>query len=229
MKMKTIIIIPARGGSVGIPGKNIKELGGKPLINYTVELAMRIAAAEDICVSTDSVEIKNTVEGLGLEVPFLRPAELASNTSGTYEVLLHALDYFKKMGRVYDTVLLLQPTSPFRREHHIREAFAMWNNDLDMVVSVKETKSNPYFTLFEEDNEGYLNHSKIGNFSRRQDCPKVFEYNGAIYIINVNSLLQKPIIEFVKVRKYVMDEYSSLDLDSMLDWKLAELIIDESL
>src|SRR5690606_4404975 len=122
-------------------------------------------------------------------------------------------------------LVLLQPTSPFRTSKQIEEALELYTNDLDMVVSVKETNSNPYFVLKEENKNGFLENSKKGNFKTRQECPKVYELNGAIYIININSLKRMPISEFTKVKKYVMDETSSHDIDTMLDWQLAEQIL----
>lgn len=222
-----LIVIPARGGSKGVPGKNIKPLNGKPLIQYTIEVALQITNKENIIVSTDSPEIKAVVEGLGLPVPFLRPQELATDTAGTYEVLLHALEHYLNSGKNTDKLLLLQPTSPFRTAKHIQEALALYSKDLDMVVSVKETKSNPYYVLKEEDKQGYLQPCKKGEFTRRQDCPKVWELNGAIYVINTDSLKAASISEFKKVKKYEMDPQSSHDIDTWLDWQLAELLIKE--
>lgn len=225
--MKPLIVIPARGGSKGVPRKNIKVLGDKPLIQYTIDAAKGVFDDEFICVSTDDFEIKSVVEQLGLKVPFLRPNELASDTAGTYEVLLHAISYYEAKGYFPDTLILLQPTSPFRTSAHIKEALKLYHESIDMVVSVKETKANPYYILFEEDRNGYLKKTKEANFTRRQDCPKVWEYNGAIYIINVKALKEKTISQFTKVCKFEMDETSSHDIDTLLDWKIAEIILQD--
>lgn len=226
--MKILVIIPARGGSKGIPHKNIKPLAGKPLIHYTIDVARQIVANEDICVSTDDPEIIQCVEDYGLKVPFVRPSELATDTAGTYEVLLHALNYYEQQGKTYDVVILLQNTSPFRTSEQVKEALALYNSNLDMVVSVKECSANPYYCVFEEDKEGFLNISKgDGSITRRQDAPKVYEYNGAIYVINPKSLKEMPLYKFTKRIKYVMDEKSSLDLDTMNDWQMAELLISK--
>lgn len=228
--MKTLVVIPARGGSKGIPHKNIKPLGGKPLICYAIDNARSVADAEDICVSTDDPEIVRTVEEYGLKVPFVRPASLASDTAGTYGVLLHALDFYEKQGKRYDAVLLLQPTSPFRRNEDIRGAMDKYDSDVDMVVSVKPASSNPYYNCFEENSSGYLCHSKgDGRYVRRQDAPEAWEYNGAVYVINPESLKKSPLSEFKKIRKHVMDDIHSLDLDTPLDWKIAELLLAENL
>lgn len=227
--MKPLVIIPARGGSKGIPHKNIKPLAGKPLIYYTIDVARQIVPDKDICVSTDNLEIIRCVEDYGLKVPFVRPAKLASDTAGTYEVLLHALDFFEKKGEVYDTVILLQNTSPFRTAEHVMEAMKLYTNEIDMVVSVKECTANPYYCVFEDDKYGYLHISKgDGKITRRQDAPKVYEYNGAIYIINSDSLKRMSLGKFTKRVKYVMDDIHSVDLDNMIDWKFAEMIVKEN-
>jgi N-acylneuraminate cytidylyltransferase len=223
--LKPLVIIPARGGSKGVPKKNIKLLKGTPLIHYTINAARELFNDSCICVSTDSEDIKQVANEVGLEVPFLRPDELAADTSGSYEVILHAIEYYEKEGYNPDTLILLQPTSPFRTSVQIEEALKLYSNEIDMVVSVKETKSNPYYILFEEDQNGFLRKSKESNFTRRQDCPKVWEYNGAIYIINVASLKKGTIGDFKKVIKYEMDEFSSHDIDTPLDWDFAEILI----
>lgn len=226
--MKTLVVIPARGGSKGVPGKNIKMLDSKPLIQYTIDAAKSVFIDNEIIVSTDSESIKDVVTKYGTDVPFLRPKNLATDNSGTYEVLLNAIEYMESKEVFNDVLVLLQPTSPFRTGKHIKEALDMFNYDLDMVVSVKETSSNPYYVLKEENKLGFLENSKIGKFKTRQECPKVWELNGAIYIININSLKKNPMNEFTKVKKYVMDETSSHDIDTMLDWSIAELLIKKN-
>lgn len=227
--MKPLVIIPARGGSKGIPHKNIKLLGGKPLICRAIGNARSVAPDSDICVSTDDSEIIQVVEDYGLKVPFIRPAELAADNSGTYEVLLHALSFYEQQGRTYDTIILLQPTSPFRRDEDISEALKLYSPDIDMVVSVTEARANPYYNCFETDSDGFLHVSKgDGKYIRRQDAPKAWEYNGAIYIINPQSLKRKSLGEFKRRRMYEMDELHSLDLDTPLDWRIAELLIAEN-
>ncbi|MES2837163.1 MAG: acylneuraminate cytidylyltransferase family protein [Bacteroidota bacterium] len=225
--MKTLFVIPARGGSKGVIKKNSKVLGNKPLIAYSIELARLFANDIDICVSTDDEEIIELVSNTyKLNIPFKRPIELATDTSSTYDVLLHAVDYYLKQGIKYDALVLLQPTSPFRTKKNIEDALNLFSvNNIDMVVSVKESKANPYFNLFEENNDGFLTKSKESNYTRRQDCPSVFEYNGAVYVIKIESLLQKNIGQFKLVKKIVMTEEESLDIDTPLDWQFAEFFI----
>ena len=168
------------------------------------------------------------MENYGLKVPFVRPAELATDTAGTYEVLLHALDFYEKQGKIFDIVILLQNTSPFRTAEQVNEAIQLYKEGIDMVVSVKECPANPYYCVFEENKDGYLHVCKgDGKITRRQDAPKVYEYNGAIYIINSKSLKQMPLYAFPHKVKYVMDAKSSIDLDTMFDWNMAEMTIKE--
>lgn len=224
--MNNLILIPARGGSKGIPLKNIKLLGGRPLIYYTLDAACGVSSIENICVSTDSDEIAEVVKSYGITVPFKRPLSLASDTAGSYEVMVHAINYYDNIGVYFDKIILLQPTSPFRTFHHIKEALTLYSSQLDMVVSVKESKANPYFNLFEEDSSGLLYKSKRSDFTRRQDCPKVYEYNGAIYIITVESLRTKSPAQFTRIRKYIMSEMTSLDIDTPFDFIVAKSFIE---
>ncbi len=228
--MKYLIIIPARGGSKGLENKNIKPLAGKPLVCYSVDLAREIADEKDICISTDSDEIINIITDYGLEPPFKRPASLATDTAGTYDVLLHAVSHYSNMGIEYDALILLQPTSPFRTKSDLKNAMELYEKGLDMVVGVKKTKSNPYFSLFEENKDGFLEISKRRYFRRRQDCPEVFEFNGAVYIINIKSLRQHTSFnDFAKIKKYVMNNINSVDIDNETDWLFCEFLIEKGL
>lgn len=225
--MTNLYVIPARGGSKGIPGKNIKFLNGRPLIYYTLDIAKAVATKDDIiCVSTDDETIMKVVEDYGITIPFKRPDHLATDQAGSYEVLIHALQYYEKQNIKIDRVVVLQPTSPFRKAHHVTEALIAFSDDIDMIVSVKITDANPYYVLAEENELGYLEKSKKASFIRRQDCPTVYQYNGAIYVINPKSLIRKSMINFDKVKKYVMDEYSSVDIDTKFDWVFAEFLMD---
>jgi len=225
--MKTLCVIPARGGSKGVPGKNIKPLNGKPLICYSIDVARKILNDIDICVSTDDDEIISVVESYGLKVHFKRPENLSDDKAGMNEVLMHALDYYKQQGLSYDNLILLQPTSPFRKEEQLRDILEMYNPNIDMVVSVAESHQSPYFTLFEETDKGFLKKSKDGYYQTRQQAPKVFYYNGSVYLINIDSLKEKSIHSFDKIVKYCMTDVYSVDIDSPLDWAICETIIKQ--
>lgn len=228
--MKNLIVIPARGGSKGIPHKNIKPLAGKPLIYYTIDVARQFTTDEDICVTTDDDEIIKVVEDYGLKVPFKRPGYLATDTCGSNEVIQHAWKFFEVKGIHYDAVLLLQPTSPFRKVEFLKEAVALYDDSIDMVTSVKRAPCNPYYDGFEDNDEGLLTISKgDGTIERRQDAPKVWQLNGSIYVINPKSLMEKGLAHFTRIRKYAMPELYSVDIDNPFDWKVAELVISEKM
>ena len=225
-KGKILFLIPARGGSKGIPGKNIRTLLGKPLICHSIDQARAFADDCDICLSTDSDEIRSVAERYGLKVPFLRPAEFAMDNSGSYEVMIHALDYYKSIGKEYSTLVLLQPTSPLRTTDDIKKAIQMHNPDSDMTVTVTEATTNPYYNAFETDSDGYLHISKgEGKYTRRQDAPQVYEYNGAVYVINTDSLRKQRLGELKKRIPCIMPRERSVDLDSELDWQIAEILL----
>jgi CMP-N,N'-diacetyllegionaminic acid synthase len=223
----TLVVIPAREGSKGIPHKNIKALNGKPLIHYSIESARRFFADEDICVTTDGEQTKSVAAQTGLKVPFLRPSSLATDTAGTYEVLLHALKFYEDKGKRYSKILLLQPTSPFRCAEHFTGIFNSFDEELEMAVSVGLSHHNPYFNLFEESAEGYLVKSKTGAFERRQDCPAAYFFNGSMYLIKTDVLKQKPMSAFTQVRKYVMDEKYCIDIDTPMDWMICEALLEK--
>lgn len=224
--MKLLYLIPARGGSKGIPHKNIKLLCGKPLISYSIDVARQLTKDENICVSTDDEEIIQVATSYGLAVPFKRPEYLATDSAGTYEVLLHAIDFYEGLGINYDAVVLLQPTSPLRTAQQVEDAIRLYDDSIDAVVSVCESPQNPYYNLFEENVNGYLRISKgDGAFRRRQDAPPVWMFNGAIYIFNVASLRKGYFNDFKKIRKYVMPLDVSIDLDTITDWMYLEALM----
>lgn len=231
LKHNPLFIIPARGGSKGIPRKNIRPLAGKPLIHYTIEAA--IAAGADpgrIIVSTDDDEIAAVAAACGIDVPYRRPAALGGDTVGSREVILDVMDWADARGMKYDTVVLLQPTSPFRRAEDITACLdAYIPGETDMAVTVTEAASNPYYNCFETDEAGLLHVSKgDGLLTRRQDAPPAWEYNGAVYVINPDSIRRMPLGAFPRRRPSVMPRERSVDLDTPLDWEIAEAIINHT-
>lgn len=238
-----IFIIPARGGSKGLPGKNIADLAGRPLIAYSIDAAIdaiRILnerhpgrlATDRVIVSTDSPEIAAKAGEEGIVIPFLRPAHLSTDTAGSREVILHAMDFADSQGICYDCVVLLQPTSPFRDGRHVAEALALYDPAAtDMVVSVCEARANPYYNCFETDPEsGFLHISKgDGLLTRRQDAPKAWEYNGAVYVINPASIREMPLGAFPRRIPYPMSAEDSLDIDTPLDLTVARALMVERL
>lgn len=231
MKGSTLILVPARAGSKGLPGKNVKILGDVPLIAHTLNFALTIKSENDlICVSSNDENVLAIAKNYdGIEVPFKRPEELSSDLSSSYEVIMHAINFYEKKGVTFERLLLLQPTSPFRNAEDYINIKSLYKPDCDMVVSVSISKSNPYFNLFEEKTDGYLKKSKESNITRRQDCPEVYAFNGSFYLINIESLKKTGLNEFDKVIKCVMPEERSIDIDNMKDWKIAEFLLKEKI
>lgn len=224
--MKPLIIIPARGGSKGIPKKNIAMLDGRPLIDYTIKAALYTAAPSQIILSTDSEEIASVARDCGLDTPYRRPAELATDTAGSREVILDAMDWAEREGREYDAVVLLQSTSPLRKPEDIAGAMALYDDSIDMVVSVAEARSNPYYNCFEADADGFLHVSKgDGLYTRRQDVPPAFEYNGAVYVINPQSIRKMAMGEFPRRVPYLMPAERSVDIDTPIDLIIASHLL----
>lgn len=224
--MKPLVVIPARGGSKGIPRKNIKPFLGRPLLCYSIDVARLFAPDDHIILSTDDREIAMTARDAGLPVPYMRPDELATDTASSRDVLLHAMDWADSRGIDYDCVLLLQPTSPLRQPLDVERCLAAYTPQIDMVVSVTEASSNPYYNCFEADPAtGYLRVSKgEGAYTRRQDCPQAWEFNGAVYVINPLSIRREPLGAFARRVPVEMPRQRSVDLDTPADWVVAETI-----
>lgn len=227
MTHRPLYIIPARGGSKGIPHKNIKPLAGRPLIAYSIDVARELCPEQDrIILSTDDPTIADTARSLGLKVDYMRPADLATDSSGSREVMLDAMDWADARGIAYDCVVLLQPTSPLRTADDVRAALKLYTPQLDMVVSVEPAACNPYYNCFETDADGFLHISKgDGLLTRRQDAPPAWTYNGAVYVINPQSLRAMPMGSFGRRVPSPMPAERSIDLDTPRDWAVAEAIM----
>lgn len=224
--MKPLFVIPARGGSRGIPHKNIKPLAGKPLIAYSIEVALSLADAAQVIVTTDDPAIADVARQFGISDPHMRPAELASDTAGTREVLLDAMDEAGRRGLDFDSVVLLQPTSPFRTKADVIACMDAYTPDIDMAVTVAEAPCNPYYDCFERNADGFLRVCKgDGLLNRRQEAPEVMQLNGAVYVINPGSLVRQPIGSMMRRRPVLMPRERSIDLDTPRDWAIAEALV----
>jgi CMP-N,N'-diacetyllegionaminic acid synthase len=224
--MRILYLIPARKGSKGLPGKNTKLLGDKPLIEYSIDFALNNVKKDDaLCISTNDATVIAIAESKGITIPFIRPEELANDSASSHDVIIHAINQYEKLNQTFDAVLLLQPTSPFRIQDDFTNLIKEYSVDTDMVVSVKLAKENPYFTLFEQNSEGFLIKSKEGNFERRQDCPEVYAFNGSMYLINIASIKKARISELKNIKKIIMPEERSVDIDTLADWTLAEFYL----
>lgn len=229
---KYLYLIPARGGSKGIPGKNIKPLAGVPLIGHTIRQALTLADKTDVVVSTDDARIADVAIQEGASVPFMRPSELATDTASSRSVIIDALDRMEALGIHYDAVVLLQPTSPLRTPGDIRRAIEAFEhsrnskddtNSAEMAVTVCEARTNPYYSAFETNAEGFLHISKgDGHYTRRQDAPKVWEFNGAVYVIDSDAIRKDEISRLSRIIPVEMPADRSIDLDTPADWARAE-------
>ena len=225
-----IAIIPARGGSKGVHGKNIRELAGKPLIAYTIEAAIASNIFKKIIVSTDSEKIADIAIGYGAEVPFLRPNEISGDLTSSDDVILHALSYFEKQDIKFDEVCKLQPTSPLRSSKHLQEAYQLFHEKkVDFLVSVCECEHSPLWAGA-IGNDLRLDHfiSEENKRACRQELPTYYRLNGAIYMGKTNKFYENKSFLGKNSVAYIMDQYDSVDIDNELDFKLAELIIADS-
>lgn len=220
-----LTLIPARGGSKGLPGKNIRPFCGKPLITRTIETARESGVAGRIVVSTDDPEIARVAKASGAEVPFLRPAAIAADASPVLAAAIHALDWLEANdGWTPTWLLLLQPTSPLRTSVDIRRAFEiLQSGDADAVVAVSEAKSHPYWvkTL---DAAGFLRPFVEGQTapSRRQDLPAALALNGLLYLVRVSTLRADGEFCPAKTLPLVIPVLRAFDIDSELDFLIAE-------
>lgn len=229
--MKKIIhaIIPARGGSKGLPGKNIKHLGDKPLIAHTIEAARKSEWLGKVIVSTDDEIIKEISLEYGAEVPFLRPKELATDTSTSVDVLIHYIRTLQEDEKVIPEYLcLLQCTTPFRTTQDIDQAIQKClQQEADACVSVCEVEENPYWMVTVEEERIKKLINVPNEILRRQELPKVYRYNGGVYIIKTEVLLEDKTLFPENTTPYLMSAKSSMDIDTELDFKICELIYEE--
>lgn len=219
-----IAIIPARGGSKRLPGKNIKLLAGKPLIAWTIDAALDSKVFDHVFVTTDSEEIAAVSKEYGAEVPFLRPAELATDTATTNDVIAHLVEWFEKeYDKEVTTIAILQPTSPLRNAQHIQEAVQlMQDKQAKAVVSVCELEHPIQFCNklgIDGSMDGFI---KSNDMKRTQDLEPYYRLNGALYLFGRNYVNRLSEIYSEGTYSYLMDTRSSVDIDTKDDFSLAE-------
>lgn len=219
---KIIAIIPARSGSKGLKDKNIKDLNGKPLIAYTIEAAKQSRVFDSVFVSTDSEKYAQIAREYGAQVPFLRSSENSGDKAGSWDVVREVL---AKLNEKFDIVVLLQPTSPLRTAQHIRDAVDLFfEKDADTVCSVCETPHPMFWCNTLNEDLSMMDFIKKEYQKRRQELPKSYTLNGAIYICKTKYIDN---LDFYSNKSfaYVMNKNSSIDIDENLDFQLCELII----
>ncbi|MDE4542534.1 acylneuraminate cytidylyltransferase family protein [Thermoanaerobacterium sp. R66] len=229
--MKNIAIIPARSGSKGLKNKNIRLLNGKPLISYTIEAAQRSGLFDEIFVSTDSIEYAKIAQEFGASVPFLRNKELATDNISSWDVVKDALLNYKKLGKEFDTVALLQPTSPLRKHYDIINGYdQMRRKNANAVVAVCEVDHSPLWCNTLSEDESLQNFIKEELIKiPRQFLPKYYRINGALYIVKTNYLMSTENIYSEKCYALIMAKEHSIDIDDEMDFIIAEALMRSNL
>lgn len=224
--MKNIAIIPARSGSKGLADKNIRPFCGKPLLAYSIEAALASNCFAEVYVSTDSGKYAEIAGQYGANTPFLRPAQLSGDTASTWEVIKDALQKYKALGKSFDSVMVLQPTSPLRTAADIVKAYALFEeNKADFVVSVCETEHSPLWAnILPADNSMQNFLSKELLDVARQDLPLYYRINGAIYLVGTDYLWKQPDLYAGRSFALKMETQRSADIDTEVDFLAAEFL-----
>lgn len=222
-----IAVIPAKSKSLGIPNKNIQKLADKPLLAYTIEAALKSKTIDRTIVSTDDRKIAEIAKTYGAEVPFLRPTELSNNDTPGLLVIQHAIKYLEDVEAYkVDIAVILQPTSPLRNERHIDKAVEkLVKTGADSVVTVCEVEHHPFWSFILE-GDRLLPFSEKGiTISRRQDLPKMYALNGAVYVIGRDVLFTQDSVFGRNTRAIIMSHEESVDIDDYFDLFNAEMVL----
>ena len=225
-----IAIIPARGGSKGLPRKNIKQLCGKPLIAWSIEVGLGSTYVDEVMVTTDSEEIALVARQFGASTPFMRPPELASDTATSFDVVKHAIDFYRvSMGREFDYVLLLEPTSPLRDKVDVNNALVqlLSNPSATAIVGICKTESQHPAFLVKKDAQGFLVGYENAEMKvlRRQDIGEVLFFEGSVYISQVDILMAKKTFYHERTIGYEVPKWKSFEIDDMDDFIVVEALM----
>lgn len=224
--MRNIAIIPARSGSKGLKDKNIKELCGKPLLAYSIEAAINSGIFDCVHVSTDSEEYADKAKQYGADVPFLRSEEYSTDTASTWDTVKYVLEEYLSRGQKFDMVTILQPTSPLRTLEDICNAYNLFcERQAFSVISVCKMEHSPLLSNTLNENlslNGFIDMNRVG---RRQDMPIYYRVNGAIYMMKTNVLDDINNLYGEHSFAYVMPQEKSIDIDSLIDFKMVEILI----
>ena len=226
-------LICARGGSKGVPKKNIKLLGGKPLICWSIEVARQCSYIDRIVVSTDDPDIAAIAKEHGAEVPFIRPAQLAEDDSPEWLVWQHAIRKLEEIENfTSDYLTVLPPTSPFRSIEDVNKSIELIDEEnIDIVISVTHSNRNPYFNMVEVGDDGlaYLSKKPEQQVFRRQDAPRVFDMTTVLYTAKTDFVLKASGVFYGRVKALEIPEIRALDIDTAMDFKFAEFLISDRL
>jgi CMP-N-acetylneuraminic acid synthetase len=224
--MKPICFIGARGGSKGVPRKNIRILAGKPLIAYTIEAARKSKIFSSIVVSTEDKKVANIAKKYGADIPFVRPKKLATDTASMNDVLLHGIQKLQSLGYTFDTIVVRDCTVPFIRINDIKGSISLLkNNKCDIVCGVYKQHHNPYFNMMEPNSKGFLHFSKKPKSSivGRQQAPTVYQLTG-LFAINVKQFLKYKKFYMPKNLAFEIPYETGLMIDTNFEFQLAECI-----
>jgi len=231
--MRVLGLIPARGGSKGVPRKNIRSLCGRPLIAYTIDSALNSKRLSRTILSTEDPEIAETGRRLGVDVPFLRPGELAEDTTPTLPVVIHAMEMLQAAGETYDAVCLLQPTNPLRRPSDIDACIDLLEKTgADSVFSILPVPDsyNPKWVYLQSARGGLvLSTGESEPVTRRQDLPKAFHREGSVYVTRTNVLFEHGNLYGSNIQGYEVDPAYSVNIDTLEDWGIAEARIGKQI
>jgi CMP-N-acetylneuraminic acid synthetase len=225
--VKLLAVIAARSGSKRLPNKNARTLGDKPLMVWSIECALASRCFSDVLVSTDTEELGTIARNAGASVPWLRPVELATDQASSAEVCLHAAEWYEQARTRLDGVALLQPTSPFRQSETVRRGVSLFMDDpTESVVSVSPATSHPYWCR-RVDQDGRLRRldGVPESVARSQELPRVWQFNGLLYIVPMSVLRSGILISTAARALTIVDEIESLDIDTELDWLVAEAVL----
>lgn len=226
--MKILVLITARGGSKRLPGKNIRRLGDKPLVVWSIDVAKGISDICDIIVSTDDVAIAKVCSEAGASVPWIRPKELSSDTSSSVDVALHALDWYETHHGKVDGLLLLQPTSPFRSKSNVLRGIKLFHHSkFNPVIGVSLVRDHPMWAMKKKGDYLVPFMSEHGFGKRSQDLPSAFIVNGSFYLISPEDLRTNHSFIGVNTIPLVIESpQEALDIDTEWDFKMAEYFIE---
>lgn len=228
---KVYAFVFARGGSKGLPGKNIRQLGGKPMIGYSIESALKNKYIDEVFVSTDDEKIAEVAKKHGAKVPFKRPSELASDSSPEWLSWRHAANFFEKEANLFDIFISLPATSPLRSDEDVCNCIEKYENgSTDVVLTVSEAERSPWFNMVKMKRDGSLVRviEPSGNISRRQDAPKVFDVTTVAYVTSPVFIQSKNSIFDGRVQHVLIPRERAIDIDTELDFKFAEFLLKEA-
>ncbi|SFZ78880.1 acylneuraminate cytidylyltransferase family protein [Chitinimonas taiwanensis] len=225
--MKTVATICARGGSVGVPRKNILPVAGRPLIAHSIEQALSLPEIDAVYVSTDCPEIALVAQQYGARVPFLRPSELATSSAAKIPVIQHLCDWIDTHDGPFDRIVDLDPTSPLRLTEDIVACLNLLESDVDAVITAFESEKNPYFNMVERKADGHIGLvcEQQGGVVARQLAPQVYSMNASIYVWHRHTLSKG--LWSGSLRLHTMPRERSIDIDSPLDLKIVEMLLAE--